>query len=321
MIEPPSLIDFYAAQRRIVPWLPPSPLRPSPWLSSVTGGDVYLKIESLLPAHSFKIRGAFNAALRIIERGEAAHTIVTASAGNHGRAMAFAGERLGLRVVVFTPHGAPATKKLAIRRHGATLDDSPPDYDAAESAAREFADRERAIFISPYNHPDVIAGAGTVGLEILAAMPDVAYVYLPLGGGGLASGVAMAINTAAPHAHVIGVEADASTPFSTGFARGHITRIDVQRSLADGLTGNLEPGAITFDLVRQHVERLVAVSEAGLHDAVRGLAGEEHLIVEGAGAAATAALLADRTVPPRARTVALVTGGNIDLDRFAAIVR
>lgn len=321
MIEPPSPIDLLAAQRRISPWLPPSPLRPSPWLSSITGADVHLKVESIQPAHSFKIRGAFNAALRILERGEAAHTIVTASAGNHGRAMALAGERLGLRIVVFTPQAAPMTKKQAIRRHGAMLDDTPPDYDAAEAAAREFARRERAIFISPYNHPDVIAGAGTVGLEILAAMPDVAYVYVPLGGGGLASGVGIAIDAAAPHTHVIGVEAGASTPFSTGFARGRITTIDVQPSLADGLTGNLEPGAMTFDLVRRHVERLVAVSEAGLRDAVRGLAGEEHLIVEGAGAAATAALLADRTVPAGARTVALVTGGNIDLDRFAAIVR
>jgi threonine dehydratase len=321
MIQPPSLLDLYSARRRLATWLPRSPLRPSPWLSTIAGAEVHLKIESVLPAHSFKIRGAFNAALGVIERGEASRTIVTASAGNHGRALALAGERLGLRIVVFTPQAAPATKKQAIRRHGARLDDTPPDYDAAEAAAREFAGREGAIFISPYNHEDVIAGAGTIGLEILEALPDVARVYVPIGGGGLASGVAMAIKAASPAASVIGVEADASTPFATGFADGRITEIVVKPSVADGLTGNLEPDAVTFALVRQYVDRLLSVSEPALHEAVRALAGEEHLIVEGAGAAATAALLTDRTVPAGAPVVVLVTGGNIDLDRFATIVR
>jgi threonine dehydratase len=316
-----DLTPILSARRRLAPWLSPSPLRPSAWLSSTTGAAVSLKIESILPSHSFKIRGAFNAALRVVERGDAARTLVTASAGNHGRALALAGERLGLRVVVFTPRGAPDTKKQAIRRHGATLDDSPPTYDAAEEAARACAAREGALFISPYDHPDVIAGAGTVGLEVLEAMPDVTHVFVPLGGGGLASGVALTIKAASPTIHIVGVEAEASTPFSTGFAQGRITAIAVKPSIADGLTGNLEPGAVTFDLVRRHVDRLVTVSEPALHDAVRGLADEEHLIVEGAGAAATAALLTDRSALPGARVAVLVSGGNIDLDRFAAIVR
>jgi threonine dehydratase len=316
-----DLTPILEAARRIARWLPAAPLRHSPWLSAATGADVHLKLESLLPSHSFKIRGAFNALGRLVERGQTARPIVTASAGNHGRAMALAGERLGLRIIVFTPRDAPDTKKQAIRRHGAVLDDSPPDYDAAERAARAFAAREGASFISPYNHPDVIAGAGTVGLEILEARPDLALVYVPLGGGGLASGIGLTIKAAAPGVRIVGVEAAASTPFSTGFARGAITPIDVRPSLADGLIGNLEPGTVTFDLVRHHVDRVVQVDEDQLHDTVRRLAAEEHLLVEGAGAAATAALLADRPTSPGARIVVLVTGANIDLARFAAIVR
>ena len=320
MDEPPTPVDVLAARQRLAAVLPRSPLRPSPWLTSATGADVHLKIESVLPSHAFKIRGAFNALLHLAERGVSSQTAVTASAGNHGRAMALAGERLGVRVVVFTPQHAPDTKKQAIRRHGAVLDDSPPSYDDAERAARAYAAREGALYISPYNHPDVIAGAGTVGLEILEAMPDVAQIYVPLGGGGLASGIGLAIKAASSSAVLIGVEAEASRPFSTGFARGRIIEIDVRPSLADGLTGNLEPATITFDLVRQYIDRLVGVSEDALQNAVRGLAGEEHLIVEGAGAAATAAVLRDPALARGVKTVVLVTGANIDLDRFARIV-
>jgi threonine dehydratase len=313
MIDTPVPLDVLAARRRLAAVLPSSPLRSSAWLAAATGADVHLKIESVLPSHAFKIRGAFNALLRLTENGAPAQTVVTASAGNHGRAMALAGERLGVRVIVFTPHDAPDTKKQAIRRHGAVLDDSPPSYDEAERAARAYADRERALFISPYSHPDVIAGAGTIALEILEALPDVARIYVPLGGGGLASGMGLAVKAASPSTVLVGVEAAASRPFSIGFAHGRITEIDVRPSLADGLTGNLEPGAITFDLVRQYIDRIVSVSEADLHNAVRSLAAEEHLVVEGAGA--------DSALPRGAKTVVLVTGGNLDLGRLAAIVR
>jgi threonine dehydratase len=319
-VSRPTAADVYAARQRLAAILPPSPLRHSPWLSRLTGATVYLKIESTLPSHSFKIRGAFNAALRAKEAHGTGTTLVTASAGNHGRAMALAAERLGLRVVVFTPATAPDTKKAAIRAHGAVLDDSAPDYDATERAARAHAAVHHAIYISPYNHPDVIAGAGTVGLEVLEGLPDAERVVIPLGGGGLASGVGIALKGASPRVELIGVEAEVSTPFATGFARGAITEISAGVSLADGLTGNLEPGSITFDLVRQYIDRLVSVSETDLASAVRGLAGEEHLISEGAGAAATAAVLGRGVVPSGTRAVVMVTGANIDLAKFAGLV-
>jgi threonine dehydratase len=313
-----TLRDIYGARLRLQPHLAPSPLRDSAWISSATQASVALKLESLQLTHAFKIRGALNAVARLRESGIS--TAVTASAGNHGRAMALAGERMGIRPVVFTPATAPATKKAAIRRHGADLRDDAPDYDAAEQAARAHAAATRTLFISPYNHVDVIAGAGTVGLEILEQAPDLDVVVVPLGGGGLISGIGIVIKHAAPHVKVIGVEVDASRPFSASLAAGAITEIEVQPSLADGLIGNLEPGSMTFDLVRRYVDSIVSVSEADLRRGVRGLAEEEHLIVEGAGAAATAAVLAQPIVAPGERAVVLVTGGNIDLATFLGAI-
>jgi threonine dehydratase len=316
----PTLQDIYAARRRLQPHLRETPLLHSAWLSSVADATVQLKIESLQLTHSFKIRGAINAALRLAESAGTTTTIVTASAGNHGRAVAFAAELLGLRAIVFTPATAPETKKAAIRRHGAELRDEPVDYDAAERSAREYAEREGATYISPYNHRDVIAGAATIALEILDRGPAFDVLVVPVGGGGLISGMALVVKRAAPRVVVVGVEVEASRPFGIGLERGEITMIQPGPSLADGLTGNLEPGSITFELVRQYVDELVSVSEDDLERAIRGLAGEEHVIAEGAGATATAAVIAHKAVKPGQRAVVMLTGGNIDVAKFARII-
>ncbi|HUE86681.1 MAG TPA: pyridoxal-phosphate dependent enzyme [Vicinamibacterales bacterium] len=314
-----TLQDIYAARGRLREHLLPTPLRESAWLSGVADARTLLKLESVQLTNSFKIRGAMNAAVRLAQTARPP-AIVTASAGNHGRAIALAAERFGLTAVVFTPANAPAIKKAAIRRHGAVLRDEPSDYDTAERLAREFASREDAIFISAYNHPDVIAGAGTIALEILEAMPDVETIVVPVGGGGLASGVGVAIKSAAPHVTVVGVEVTASRPFAVGLARGAITRIDVSPSLADGLVGNLEPGSMTFDIVRQRVDALVSAGEEDLRRAIRGLAAEDHVIAEGAGAAATAAVLSGHAVRPGQRAVVVVSGSNIDLGLLSEIL-
>ena len=166
----PTVSDVYQARRRLGTRIPRTPLLPSSWLSSIADGDVSLKIESLNLTHSFKIRGALNAALRLRDAG-ATPTIVAASAGNHGRAMALAAEQLGLPCVVFTPSTAPEAKQNAIRRHGAVLHNDSEDYDTAERRAKEFAAAEGGVYVSPYNNADVIAGAGTIGLELVEAMP------------------------------------------------------------------------------------------------------------------------------------------------------
>ncbi|HYE87389.1 MAG TPA: pyridoxal-phosphate dependent enzyme [Vicinamibacterales bacterium] len=313
----PTVIDVYQARRRIASRMQRTPLVASEWLSSIADAGVFLKIESLNLTNSFKIRGAFNAVLRLNEGIDSdTPTVVAASAGNHGRALALACEELGLPCVIFTPSTAPEAKQAAIRRHGAVLHTDHEDYDAAEQRAREFAVAEGAVYISPYNDPDVIAGAGTVGLEVIEAMPQFDVVVVPLGGGGLASGVGLAVRAANPGATIVGVEVEASSPFTLSIEAGRITEITPRPSLADGLVGNLEAGTITFPLVQRVVDTVVTVTEEELARAMKGLATEERLIVEGAGAATVAAVLAGKASSPGQRVVALVTGGNVDLPKW-----
>jgi threonine dehydratase len=318
-----TALDVVAARKRLAGHVASSPQRLSTWLSDLTHGSVHLKLESVQLTNSFKIRGAFNAALRILEsaggRVGDAPQIVTASAGNHGRALALVSQQLGLRTVVFTPRSAPETKKAAIRRHGVTLRDDPSDYDSAERAAREYAQQAGALYVSPYNHPDVIIGAGTAALEILDTLPTFDVLVVPLGGGGLASGLGIVMKAAAPHVRVVGVEAAASTPFALSRRAGKITEIVPEASLADGLTGNLEPHSITFDIVQRVVDEILSVTEDDIAEAIRRLAAEEHLIAEGAGAAATAAVLAKKVVTRGETAVVMLTGANIDAERFTTL--
>lgn len=313
----PTVLDVYQANRRLQGRVLQTPLRPSPWLSSIADGQVFLKIESANLTSSFKIRGAMNAALKLSEGIDSdTPTIVTASAGNHGRALAMAAEQFGLTCVVFTPASAPDAKKNAIRRHGAILHSECDDYDAAEQQARAFAESEDAVYVSPYNHADVIAGAGTIALEIVAAMPLFDVAVVPLGGGGLASGIGLALKAIAPKVEIVGVEVEASSPFTLSLEAGRITSITPRASLADGLVGNLEADSMTFALVQRVVDRVVTVSEDDLARAMKGLAAEERLIVEGAGAAATAAIMAGKVASPGQRAVVMVTGGNVDLPKW-----
>lgn len=295
-----------------------TPLRRSEWLSDLTSADIFLKLETLQPTFSYKVRGALNAVLHLVEReGASAPPLVTASAGNHGRALAYAARAAGLALAVYVPEHAPRTKLDAIGRAGAELR-TCADYDEAERRAKEHGARGDALFISPYSHEDVIAGAGTIGLEILEEPGGIDTVVVPVGGGGLISGIAIAVRG---RAHVTGVEAGASCPFTRSLAAGRIVEIDVEPTLADGLAGNLDPDTITFEIVRQLVERIVLVSEPDLEHAIRGLASEERLIAEGAGAAGVAAVASGR-IDVRGRRVAVVlSGGNIDLETFRAILQ
>jgi threonine dehydratase len=308
------------ARRRIATRVRRTPLVRSAWLSTLTGADVWLKLESLQRTSSFKIRGALNAALALAEQGETGD-VVTASAGNHGRALAEAARDAGMRCLVFTPATAPRTKLDAIRAAGARLDATARDYDEAEAAARRHAGETGARFISPYNHPDVIAGAGTIALEILDERPEVDLVAVPVGGGGLMSGLALALRTVSPACRMVGVEASVNPAFRVARAHGRITPIPVTDSIADGLGGNLEPGSITFDLIERFVQDLVDVDEHAIAAAMADLAGEEHLVVEGAGAVSVAALTAGRVRDLAGRhVVVVISGANIDRARLASVL-
>jgi threonine dehydratase len=281
---------------------------------------VSIKVESVQVSNSFKSRGAFNAVIARRGRSESLGTLVTASAGNHGRALAIAAETFRLPLTVFTPVDAPTTKLDAIRRHGATLRAEGRDYDDAEKMAKRFARETGAAFISPYNDVDVIAGAGTVAVEIFEDAPDVDMLVLGIGGAGLISGMGTVARHAKPDCRVIGVEVDASCAFQTSFRAGRLVEIVPGPTLADGLGGNPDPETITFGIVQRVVDDIVTVNEDELARAVAGLVTAEHLIAEGAGAVGTAALLARRITPLGSHVAVVLSGSNIDTKKLAAIL-
>jgi threonine dehydratase len=306
-----TLEEVYAAAERLRPFVLRTPLRESSWLSGVAGAAVHLKLEAIQITSSYKIRGALNACLRLREEGIAGRPrLVTASAGNHGRALAYATRALGLPLTVFMPADAPRAKADAIRAAGADLRECR-DYDEAERQAKTHAASGGGMFISPYSHPDVVAGAGTVALEILEDLPSPSAVIVPIGGGGLIGGIGTVMKALSPSTQVVGVEVAASSPFTRSLSAGHLVTIDVKPSLADGLTGNLDPDTITFDIVRNVVDRIVVVEEPILGRALAGVVFNEHLIVEGAAAVGPAAIL-DGRIDARGNVAVVLTGSNID---------
>jgi threonine dehydratase len=316
-----DLTDVFRARRRIAPYVRRTPLVASAWLSEAARAPVSLKLESLQVSSSFKSRGAFNAVIARLERsGRAPARLVTASAGNHGRALAAAAEIFRLPLTVFTPADAPQTKVAAIRRHGADLRAEGLDYDDAERLAKACAEQTGADFISPYNDADVIAGAATIALEIAEEAPGTNALVVPIGGGGLISGVAAAAKAIDPNVEVTGVEAEASCAFQTSVRAGRLVRIVPGPTLADGLGGNPDPETITFALIQRFVDRIVTVSERALASAIVGLAESEHLIAEGAGAAGVAAVGARQVDLAGRHVVVVVTGANIDRQRLAGLL-
>jgi threonine dehydratase len=315
-----NLADVFHARRRIAPYVHRTPIVPSAWLSDLARASVSLKLESQQVSNSFKARGAFNAVIARLEGERPPERLVTASAGNHGRALAAAAEAFRVPAVVFTPIDAPQAKVAAIRRHGAELRAEARDYDDAERLAKAFAKETGAAFISPYNDPDVIAGAATIALEIAEDASATDALIVPIGGGGLISGVAAAARSIDANIGVVGVEVEASCAFQTSVRAGRLVTIVPGPTLADGLGGNPDPDTITFAFIQRLVDRIVTVSEADLSAAIAGLVQAEHLIAEGAGAVGVAALIGRRVDVTGRRVVIIVTGANIDAARLASVL-
>jgi threonine dehydratase len=294
IVETPTRGDVEAAAERIGPFLEPTPL--------VESDGYALKLETFQPTGSFKVRGAV-AALTDLDPGE---PIVTASAGNHGLALAWAAQQLGFDATVVVAETASPAKIEALRRFPASLVVHGGGFDDAERHALSLGGR----YVSPYNDRQVIAGAGTVALELRRADK----IVVPLGGGGLASGIGLVTE-----ARLVGVVPEAFPAMRAALDAGRLVEIDGRETIADGLHGNIEPGSVTFPLVRDRVEDVVTVSEAALEEAMRFLAREHGLVTEGGGAAAVAALRSG-AVRAEGRTVAIVTGRNIAPDRLARVL-
>ena len=301
--------DVVAARKLLHDVISETPVLHSRVLSETVGGPVYLKCENLQRTGSFKIRGAYVRIARLSD-AERARGVVAASAGNHAQGVALAAGLLGCAATVVMPEGAPLPKVEATRGYGAqvVLHGSCVEDVLAEALA--YAERTGAVFIHPYDHPDVIAGQGTVGFEVVEQYPQVRTVVVPVGGGGLAAGVAVAIKDLDPGISVVGVQAEAVAPYPGSLAAGHPVSIQAEPTMADGIAVS-RPGGLPFAILSALAERVVTVSEESLSRGLLLCLERAKQVVEPAGAAGVAALLehARDFVPP---VVVVLSGGNID---------
>lgn len=313
-LDPSAVVD---AADRIRSVVRRTPLVHSPALSAIAGGPVWLKPEHEQVTGSFKVRGAYNA-LALLPPDVRARGVIASSAGNHGLGVAFAAQALGIAARIFVPKGAPAVKREGIAALGAELDTSQPHYDAAMDAAKALAAARGAAFINPCLGDDLIAGQGTVGLEILEEMPDTRSIVLPVGGGGLLGGVGSIVRRRAPHVAIHGVQADRTAAMARSLAAGRVTAIAVESTLADGLAGQIDEEAL--DIGRHALDGITTIPEDAIARGIAWLSRHHAARVEGSGAVCVAALLSGALVITRFPAVVIVSGGNIDLERFSTIV-
>jgi len=313
-----SIADVHAARELLRGVVRPTPLEMSRWLAGQVGGPVYLKCENLQRAGSFKIRGAYVRIARLSD-DERARGVVAASAGNHAQGVALAANMLGSKATVFMPEGAPIVKEKATRAYGADVRFAGSTVDEALVVAQEFSASTGAVLIHPFDHPDIVAGQATVGLEILAECPDVRTVVVGTGGGGLLAGIALAIKDSRPDVRVVGVQAAGAAAYPDSLAAGEPVTLSTMATMADGIAVAC-PGEVTFGLVRELVDDVVTVTEESLSRALVLLLERAKLVVEPAGAAGVAALLADPSAfePP---VVAVLSGGNVDPLLLLRVIR
>jgi threonine dehydratase len=314
-----SLNDIKNAQTAIAPYIKPTPLRPSNFLSDLCGGHVYLKLENQQVTHAFKARGAFNKLLHL-SRKEKNLGIITASAGNHGQGVAYAAKKLGLPVKVVVPKTTPHVKINGIKNYGADLILFGDDYDEAEQHAKDVAKENGCAYVSPYDDKLIIAGQGTVGLEITEALPNVDIVVVPVGGGGLISGVSVAVKSQKSDVEVVGVQSEASPVMYESLKAGKIVNHTKAKTIAEGLAGGIEKGSLTFEIARHCIDRMLLVKEATIHRSIYLLWVHEKQVVEGSAAVAIGPIL-ENVAMFKGKTVAcVITGGNIDDELFKEIM-
>lgn len=305
-----ELADVALARYRLARYLQPTPLEAAPGL----GAEVWLKLENANKTHSFKVRGALNAMLAQREAARA-RGVVTVSSGNHAQGIAYAASLLGVKARVMMPTFTAKRKIAGVERFGAEAILYGEDYGEIEREAQRIEREEGLVYISAYNDTDVIAGQGTIGLEIMDALPEVERVIVPVGGGGLISGVGLAIKALKPSVEVIGVNT-AVSPDMYNFFYGVHEPLS-HESLADALPGEIEAGSLTFDLTRRYVDQIVLVREDSIAAAMRWMIAEQGWLAEGGGVVGVAAL---GEVEAGGKTVVVISGGNVDAERIAGVL-
>jgi len=315
-----NLQDIKDARETIRNLVRRTPLVHSQFLSNFCDGEVYLKLENLQTTNSFKIRGALNKMLHLSAE-EMKRGVVTASAGNHAQAVAIGAEKLNLSARIVIPRNTPKIKIDKIRKHHVELILHGDVYDEAEQKAIDLSRKDGLTYISPYNDRLVIAGQGTIGLEVHEDLPTVDTVVVPVGGGGLISGIGVAVKSIEPSVQIIGVQSEASPVMYESLKAGKIVDVEMRESIADGLFGGIETGSMTFGIVQKYVDDLLLVKEETIRKAIFLLWDKEKQVVEGAGAAAIAPIIESKGLFMGKEIVAVISGGNIEDKLFEYVLK
>ena len=313
----PTLAEVLAAARRLQGVARRTPLERSAWLSEQAGTEVWLKLETQQRTGSFKLRGAYNA-VASLPAERRARGLVTASAGNHGQGVALAASLLRARAVVFVPREAPEGKKRRIARLGAELREVEGGYDHAHHAAEAHAAETGACFVHAFSDPAVVAGQGTVGLEIVQDLPGVRTIVVPVGGGGVIGGIGIVARAMGSGVRVVGVQTPETAAMHASLAAGRLVSPPYGATLCEGLSGDVDERSLA--LARAVVDDMVLVDEAAVRRAVRRLFEEEGVVAEGSAAVAAAAVLEGAVQPASGPAAVVLTGGNLDAARLAAIL-
>lgn len=313
-----TLADILAARRAIRGMADATPLVPSPFMSDRVGHDFLLKLETMQPIGAFKLRGALNAIARLPE-GTAG--VTCCSTGNHGRGVAYGARERGMRAVICMSELVPQAKVDGIRALGAEVHIAGRSQDAAQAESRRLAAQQGLAEISPFDDPAVIAGQGTIGLEMLEARPDIRTILVPLSGGGLAAGVAVAAKAIAPRIRVIGISMDRGAAMYHSIRAGRPVEVEEVESLADSLGGGIGPdNRLSFPLCRDLLNDTVLVTEAEIYHAMQVLYWEDRIVAEGACVVGIAATLAGKLPEANGPVATIVTGRNPDMEMFTRVV-
>lgn len=316
--RPPSLDDIRASASRIAGVADATPLVPSPYMTGRAGREFLLKLETAQPIGAFKIRGALNAISRL---PDGTPGVTCCSTGNHGRGVAYAARGRGLRAVVCMSNLVPRAKVEGIRALGAEVRIVGRSQDEAEREAARLVAEEGLVDVSPFDDPDVIAGQGTIGLEIMEARPDIATLLVPLSGGGLAAGIAIAAKALKPQVMVIGISMDRGAAMHASLAAGHPVEVEEVASLADSLGGGIgRENRLTFRLCRDLLDATLLVTEEEIRRGMQALYWEDRIVAEGACAVGIATVLAGKVDLADGPVATVITGRNPDMELFTKVV-
>lgn len=313
-----ELNEFLKASQRISPILHHTELDLSTTFSNMTGGQIYLKCENRQKTGSFKIRGASNKIAKMVEAGDLS-PVVASSAGNHAQGVAYAASRFGIDATIVMPEAAPIAKVKATEGYGARVVLAGSCYDDAYAKACEICEKEGARFVHPYDDADVIAGQGTIGIEILNDLPTADIVIVPAGGGGLLAGVACAVKQINPRVKVVGVQAEGADAIARSFRAKERICTDSSATIADGISVKA-PGVLSTELLLRYADDVVTVSDTQIADAILLLLERCKLVVEPAGATPLAAVLNGKLDVAGKRVACLMSGGNIDVSFIQSII-